>query len=227
MNTIYGTLLDPGGLNTIIYHDPYAKLCLISTLVFELNKEQRKKILYIDLDTVFTAYVRAELITPFKLQKINSSLYTSDLLRIYIPDERIHLAILDVIKHMEEASIIIFDSVTSFYSLFQFEMENNKSLRQDLGRFNQSLLVLIMLLLKNTKFMKIPLLVTSMIRHKRKGMWISSPTANRLLSAKSTAKFYVRMEDENDIGVNVLTHPNLSAQKFILPIKGIKLVSES
>ncbi|HEX9318277.1 MAG TPA: hypothetical protein VF884_05010 [Nitrososphaeraceae archaeon] len=227
MNTIYETLLDPTGLNTIIYNDPYAKLCLISTLIVELKEEQRKKILYIDLDTVFTAFVRAGLIPPFKIEKINSSLYTSDILRIYIPDERIHLPILDVIRYIDDASLIIFDSVTSFYSLFQFKMETNKSLTRELGRCNQSLLVLLMLLLKNTKFAKIPLLVTSMIRYKRKGMWTRSPTANRFLSAKSTAKLYVRMENENDIAVNVLSHPNLTPQKFILPVKGIKILSES
>jgi len=220
---IYDSLLDRTGLNAIIYNDPYAKLCLISTLILQLKEEFQKRALYIDLDTIFTAFVRAGFVPPLSVEKISSSLYTSDILRVYVPYEKIHIPVLDAIKFIDDSSIVIFDSITSFYSLYDFDNESDKQLMRELGRYNQLLLVLLMLLLRNTKFAQIPLLVTSMIRYRRKGKWIRAPTANRFLSAKSTASFYVRMANENDFSVNVLSHPRLEPKKIIFPIKGIKL----
>jgi hypothetical protein len=224
---ISDSLLDPGGLNTIIYNDPYAKLCLVSTIILELQEERRKKALYIDLDTVFTAYVKAGLIPPLKIKKMEPSIYASDILRIYIPDEMIQRYILDSIKYLDEASIVIFDSITSFYSLFYNELESDKSVTREMGRINQFLLILLMLLLKNTSFSKIPLLLTSMIRYKRKEGWIGTPTGNRFLRSRSSVNLYVEMENERDLSINVLSHPTITPQKIIFRDKGIRISRDS
>jgi len=178
---------------------------------------------YIDLDTVFTAYVKAGLIPPLTIKKMEPSIYTSDILRIYIPDEMIELSILDSIKYIDEASIVIFDSITSFYSLFYNELESDTSVTREMGRINQLLLILLMLLLKNTSFSKIPLLLTSMIRYKRKGGWIGTPTGNRFLRSRSSVNLYVEMENERDLSINVLSHPTISPQKIIFRDKGIRI----
>jgi len=178
---------------------------------------------YIDLDTVFTAYVKAGLIPPLTIKKMEPSIYTSDILRIYIPDEMIELSILDSIKYIDEASIVIFDSITSFYSLFYNELESDTSVTREMGRINQLLLILLMLLLKNTSFSKIPLLLTSMIRYKRKGEWIGTPTGNRFLKSRSSVNLYVEMENERDLSINVLSHPTITPQKIIFRDKGIRI----
>lgn len=223
MNTIYDSLLDSTALNTIIYDDPYAKLCLVSTIILQLREEQRKKVLYIDFDTVFTAFVKAGLLAPLMIKKRNSSLYSSDILRIYIPNQRIDLDVIDVIKHIDEASIVIFDSITSFYSLFYFDLKSSKTVTRELGNINHLLLIILMLLLQNTRFSKIPLLVTSMIRFRKDVGWIRMPTSNRFLQSRSKVNLYVRMENENDISVSVLSHPRLTPQTMIFLNSAIKL----
>ena len=223
MNTIYDSILESTALNTIIYDDPYAKLCLISAIVLQLREEQRKKVLYIDFDTVFTAFVKAGLIPPLMIKKKNSSLYSSDLLRIYIPNHKINLDVLDVIKHIDEASIVIFDSITSFYSLFYFDLKSSKTVTRELGNVNHLLLIILMLLLKNTHVSKIPLLVTSMIRFRKDVDWKRLPTSNRFLQSRSKVNLYVSMENENDMSVRVLSHPRLTPQKMIFLNSAIKL----
>jgi hypothetical protein len=223
VNTIYDSLLDSTALNTIIYDDPYAKLCLVSTIILQLREEQRKKVLYIDFDTVFTAFVKAGLIPPLMIKKRNSSLYSSDILRIYIPNQRIDLDVIDVIKHIDEASIVIFDSITSFYSLFYFDLKSSKTVTRELGNINHLLLIILMLLLKNTRFLKIPLLVTSMIRFRKDVGWIRMPTSNRFLQSRSKVNLYVRMENENDMSISVLSHPRLTPQTMIFLNSAIKL----
>jgi hypothetical protein len=223
VNTIYDSLLDSTALNTIIYDDPYAKLCLVSTIILQLREEQRKKVLYIDFDTVFTAFVKAGLIPPLMIKKRNSSLYSSDILRIYIPNQKIDLDVIDVIKHIDEASIVIFDSITSFYSLFYFDLKSSKTVTRELGNINHLLLIILMLLLKNTRFSKIPLLVTSMIRFRKDVGWIRMPTSNRFLQSRSKVNLYVRMENENDMSISVLSHPRLTPQTMIFLNSAIKL----
>jgi hypothetical protein len=188
-----------------------------------LREEQRKKVLYIDFDTVFTAFVKAGLIPPLMIKKRNSSLYSSDILRIYIPNQRIDLDVIDVIKHIDEASIVIFDSITSFYSLFYFDLKSSKTVTRELGNINHLLLIILMLLLKNTHFSKIPLLVTSMIRFRKDVGWIRMPTSNRFLQSRSKVNLYVRMENENDMSISVLSHPRLTPQTMIFLNSAIKL----
>lgn len=223
MNSIYDDLLESAALNTIIYDDPYAKLCLISTIILQLREQVRKKVLYIDFDTVFTAYVKAGLIPPLMVRKLNPSLYSSDLLRIYLPNQKVDLDLADAIKHITEASLVIFDSINSFYSLFYFGLKSSNAVKRELGNINHLLLIILMLLLRGTYFSKIPLLVTSMIRFRKNIGWIRTPTSNRFLKSQSKVNLYVSMDNENDMSVSVLSHPRIAPQKMTFPNRAINL----
>jgi hypothetical protein len=223
VNTIYDELLESAALNTITYDDPYAKLCLISTIILQLREQQRKKVLYIDFDTAFTAYVKAGLIPPLMVRKRSPSLYSSDLLRIYLPNQKVDLDLADAIKHITEASLVIFDSVTSFYSLFYLGLKPGKAVTRELGNVNHLLLIILMLLLKGTYFSKIPLLITSMIRFRKNVGWIKTPSSNRFLKSRSKVNLYVRMDNENDMSVNVLSHPRIAPQKMTFLNEAINL----
>src|SRR6266513_623390 len=101
MNTAYNDILSPNGLNTLTFHDPYAKLCFTAMLA-----SQCRKLVYIDLDTAFTAYVKAGLLL-------------NNIIEIYIPREgRFESILTDIISSMSDSSIVIFDSVNSFYNMY-------------------------------------------------------------------------------------------------------------
>src|ERR671919_341049 len=62
-------LLSTDGLNTLTFSDPYARLCFTSMITralidseFSNQNKARRRALYIDTDTTFTAYLTAGLI---------------------------------------------------------------------------------------------------------------------------------------------------------------------
>ncbi len=213
-------ILDNSGFNTLIYDDPYAKICLITSIILEFqnNTEYQKKIAYIDLDAAFTSYAKAGLIPSIEIEKIDDDIYQSQSggLKIYLPSKDIlDFIVVDLIKSMEEYSLIIFDSINSFYNLFYDKIvpSSNNSLK--IGSLNQLLYFFLMLILKHTSYFNIPFLVTSMIRYKRKGV----VTSNRLLNKKSSLNFYVKMKNINDLSVTILRHPKINQKNFIIKNK--------
>ena len=85
-----------------MFSDPYAKLCFAAHLV-----PQFQKVTYVDFDTTFAAYFKAGLI---KANKID----------IYLPSEgRLSHTIKDVLESMGTSSLVVFDSVNSFYNMFR------------------------------------------------------------------------------------------------------------
>ena len=213
-------ILDNSGFNTLIYDDPYAKICLITSIILEFqnNTEYQKKIAYIDLDAAFTSYAKAGLIPFIEIEKIDDDIYQSQSggLKIYLPSKDIlDFIVVDLIKSMEEYSLIIFDSINSFYNLFYDKIvpSSNNSLK--IGSLNQLLYFFLMLILKHTSYFNIPFLVTSMIRYKRKGV----VTSNRLLNKKSSLNFYVKMKNINDLSVTILRHPKINQKNFIIKNK--------
>ncbi|MRN61497.1 MAG: hypothetical protein FIO03_05530, partial [Nitrosopumilales archaeon] len=75
MDGVYNDILSIAGLNALIFNDPYAKLCFTAMLAsryclgrVQQQEQQRppytlkKKVSYIDLDTTFSAYVKAGLL---------------------------------------------------------------------------------------------------------------------------------------------------------------------
>jgi hypothetical protein len=210
---VYNDILSIAGLNALIFNDPYAKLCFTAMLASRCclgrvqQQEQqgppytsKKKVSYIDLDTTFSAYVKAGLLlkeltiataagrtathdaTPLIIEDIRKSI------TIYLPTEGNFESILNnVINSIAESCIVIFDSVNSFYNLYY------------------------------------KILATSMIRYKKSKDWIQSPSSNRLLRGKSVVKLYVEMLNENDLSVHIISHPARPQETVIFQNQGIKL----
>ena len=66
---LHNDILRTDGLNAVTYSDPYAKLCFTTVIVRALTSAQgdtqskmHKRVLYIDTDTAFTAYLMAGLV---------------------------------------------------------------------------------------------------------------------------------------------------------------------
>jgi hypothetical protein len=80
-----------------------------------------------------------------------------------------------------------------------------------------------MLLVKHGVALQVPILATSMIRYKKNKDWIQSPSSNRLLRGKSVVKLYVEMLNENDLSVQIISHPARPRETVIFQNQGIKL----
>jgi len=218
-------ILGNRGFNTLVYDDAYAKISLIASIISEFqnqnHKLNHKKILYLDLDAAFTAYVKAGLIPSMEIRKVDNNIYQSEsnTLKIYLPSEDIFDAIIvDIIKSINECSLIIFDSVNSFYNLFYDKITSNPNNILKIGNLNQILYFILMLILNHTSEYDIPFLVTSMVRYTRKEV----VTTNRLLIRKSTVNFYVKIENFNDLLVTVLSDLKENQRSFIMKDKVLR-----
>jgi hypothetical protein len=167
-----------------MFSNPYAKLCFMAHLA-----SQFEKVTYIDLDTTFTAYFNVGLIQPNRVD-------------IYLPSEgRLVPMIKDVLGSMSSSSLVIFDSVNSFYNLFS---------AQGTGGLNHLLSVLLMLLVRRGVDERIPVLATSMLRYRKDGGWVQSPASRRLLQYKSAARMSVD-RSESEIAITVVEHESIPA----------------
>ena len=210
MGIVNNDIVSADGLNTIIFNDPYAKLCFTSMLA-----SKYQKIIYIDLDTVFTAYVSAGLL----LKNMNNA---DNTIKIYLPSEgRFEPLMMDIIDSMPGSSIVIFDSVNSFYNMYYKKIDVHSG--HGISNLNHLLSIFLMLLLKYGKILNIPILVTSMIRYKKDNTWVQSPASKRLLQKKSIVKLNVSIINEKDLSVQIITHPLLNSKTIIFQNQGIKL----
>jgi hypothetical protein len=218
-------MLDNGGFNTLIFDDSYAKICLIASIISEFqckndNDDNHHKVIYLDFDAAFTSYAKAGLIPTMKIQKINDHFYESEsnILNIFLPTQDI-LGIIttDIIKSISECSLVIFDSINSFYNLFYDRLVQSQN-NTNIGSLNQLLYFVLMIILKHTSDYNIPFLVTSMIRYRGKEL----VTSNRLLSMKSSFNFYVKIRNLDDLSITVLKHPKLDHKNFIMKDKVLK-----
>lgn len=168
-----------------MFNDPYAKLCFTTNLV-----SQFEKVIYFDLDTAFTAYLNAGLVKAKSVE-------------IYLPSENRLIPMLnDVLESMAASSLVIFDSVNSFYNLF--------GVRRKISSLNHLLSVLLMLLVRRGMDESVPVLVTSMLRYRKDGGWVESPASRRFLHHKSAAKLSVE-RTESDIEIVVERHESIPA----------------
>lgn len=178
-------VLSTRGLNTLMFSDPYAKLCFTAHLVSQFDR-----VTYIDLDTVFAAYFSAGLI---KANRVD----------VYLPSEgRLVPIVKDALESIGKSSLVIFDSVNSFYNLFRVQERT--------GGLNHLLSVLLMLLMRRGVDENIPVLATSMLRYRKDGGWVQSPASRRLLQRKSAARLRVEWV-ENDLAVTVVEHESIPA----------------
>jgi hypothetical protein len=184
-------ILSMGGLNTLMFTDPYAKLCYTVHLASQFDR-----IIYIDLDTTFTAYFNAGFV------------HTNSIVDIYLPSEgRLAAMTKDVLESMGDSSLVIFDSVNSFYNLFP--------IRQRMGSLNHLLSVLIMLLVRRGLDANVPVLATSMLRYRKDGGWVQSPASRRLLQRKSAVKLSVEWH-ESDLALKIVQHESIEAGKIFV-----------
>ena len=210
LGSAYDDFVSADGLNTLTFNDPYAKLCFTSMLA-----SKYQKVIYIDLDTAFTAYVSAGLL----LKNMSNP---SDTIKIYLPSEgQFESLMMDIIDSLPDSSIVIFDSVNSFYNMYYKKIDIHSG--HGISNLNHLLSIFLMLLLKHGKYLNIPILVTSMIRYKKDNKWVQSPASKRLLQKKSIVKLNVSIINENDLSVQIITHPLLNSKTIIFQNQGIKL----
>ena len=60
LHNIVSNLLTIDGLNTLLFYNPYAKLCFTSTITSYFRTTT-----YLDFDTTYTAYIRSKLINNY------------------------------------------------------------------------------------------------------------------------------------------------------------------
>jgi hypothetical protein len=176
-------LLSTGGLNTLIFTDPYSKFCYTTYLTSQFDR-----VLYIDLDTTFTAYFNAGFV------------HTNSVDIYLLSESRLASMIKDVIKSMEDRSLVIFDSVNSFYNLFPIE--------QRISSINHLLSTLIMLLVRRGVDLNVPVLATSMLRYRKDRGWVQSPASRRLLQHKSAVKLSVELDDSR-LELKIIQHESI------------------
>lgn len=218
-------LLDSRGFNTIIYDDAFAKICLISSIISEYQNQfanlKHNKIVYLDLDAAFTSYLKAGLIPSEEILKVDNHIFESrsNALKIYLPSEGILDTILvDIIKSMNECSLIIFDSINSFYNLFYNKITPSSNNKLEIGNLSRLLYFVLMMILKHTSYFNIPFVVTSMVRYKRKEVI----TSNRLLSKKSSLNFYVKISNLNDLSITILGNTKTDQKNLVLKDKVLR-----
>lgn len=165
-NATMPLLLDSKGMNALLYNEPFSKSCFTCSVVSEFLKYNR--VVYIDLDTVFTSYVRNGIFDV-----------DSGDLEIFLPSQNEFESILsDICSHLDASTgLVVVDSLNSFYHLYD---------KIRVGSLNRLLGAYISLLLNHTRRIGSRLLVTSMIRHKKAAEWILAPSSKRLIEAKSS-----------------------------------------
>ena len=212
MDTAYNDIFSTKGLNSLTYNDPYAKLCFTSMI----SSWCQKKVIYIDLDTMFAAYAKADLILLLKNKK-----YISKTINIYLPTEdRFESILKDVIEDMYDSSIVIFDSINNFYNMYykKIDIESGRGF----SNMNHLLSIFLMLLLKHGTHLNVPILATSMIRYEKiLQNRYQSPTSKRLLHKKSIVKLNVEMMNEDDF-LEIISHPTRTSEKIIFQKLGVK-----
>ena len=193
MHNIISNLLNVDGLNTLLFYNPYAKLCFTSTITSYFNKTT-----YLDFDTTYTAYVRSNLIKNYTFNNIS----------LFTPSEgELELSINKILYSISNSSLLIIDSLNSFYNLYykKIDIESLKGI----SNIQHTLSNFVMILLKLCQSLSIPILVTSMIRYRKKKEWIKTFTNRRLLQNKSAVILFVEMQSNNMIFLDIITHPTL------------------
>lgn len=165
------TLLDCYGINLIVAEDALARICLLSSLVRSLDDG---RIVYIDLDTVFTAYVMHGIMG---IKEEGSKGANID---IMVPDiGRVEDLLATACSNIDaDTRLVVLDSIHGFYHLYD---------RVKVTSLNQLLTSYITLLAMHAERYSIPFLVTS-IRKKRivEGVGTTQAYSSRYLWSKSS-----------------------------------------
>jgi hypothetical protein len=200
LHNILCDLLTIGGLNTLLFYNPYAKLCFTSTITSYF-----KKTTYLDFDTTYTAYTKSNLIKNSTLNDIS----------LFTPNEgELESLITNIVSNISNSSLLIIDSLNSFYNLYykKIDMESLKGI----STIQHTLSNFLMILLKFCQSLRIPILVTNMMRYRKKEKWIKTPTNKRFLQKKSTVILFVELLSQNMFFLDIITHPTLLPTTLIL-----------
>jgi hypothetical protein len=205
-------VLSARGLNTVLFTDPYAKLCYMAELV----AAARNSVAYIDLDTMFSAYFQAGLIRAAAKDGDGGS-NNSKSVDIYLPVEGQFMPLFkEVLAGVRGHSLVVFDSVNSFYMMYYDSYfrrgQKQQGERRAGGNINHLLSVLLMLLVRQGVSEGVPVVATSMLRYRSSsgggGVWRQSPASRRLLQSKSTTRTSVDLVG-GEIVQRVLAHDTM------------------
>lgn len=197
-------LLARQSLNALLFTDPFSKICFNGSAVSEFLRNG--DVLYIDLDSVFTAYVKNEF---FLLPHSNE-------LTLYLPSANEFEKILaDVCSRINgKVALIVVDSLNSFYHLYD---------RGEIGPLNHLLSSYVSLLLSHASKYGSVLLVTSMIRHKKTTEWVLAPASKRLIESRSNVILKADFHN-NALVIDLLKHEELKeGAKLLLPNQKIPI----
>ena len=81
----------------------------------------------------------------------------------------------------------------------------------------------LMILLKLCRTLRIPILITSMVRYRKKKEWVKTFTNKRLLQNKSNVILSVEMQNRNIFFLDIITHPTLLSTTLTLDYNNINM----
>jgi len=155
--------LTPSGFSLLLYENAFSKIKIIQ----EITTKQTLPVLYIDLDFLFSGYVKSQL-----LEIPNLSLFNT-------VESNLNESLPKILtKISTEPHLIIFDSINGLYST----LSNNA----DSGRVVNSIL---MLLGQNSKFSN-SILVAFALAGKKENNWVL-PNGRHILENENVKKFFI------------------------------------
>jgi hypothetical protein len=81
-----------------------------------------------------------------------------------------------------------------------------------------------MILLKFCQSLRVPILVTNMMRYRKKEEWIKTPTNKRFLQKKSVVMLFVELLSQNMLFLDIITHPTLLPTTLTLDNNNINII---
>ena len=155
--------LIPSSSNLLFYENAFSKIKLIQ----KITSEQPLPILYVDLDLLFSGYVKSKLLTISNL-----TLFTT-------LDSKINKILPKIFAKLAiEPHLVIFDSINGLY--------NTLSNDADSGRLVNAIL---MLLSRNVSFSK-SILIISALAEKKENNWVL-PNGRQILENDKMKKFII------------------------------------
>ncbi len=191
-DAVFGGLVE-GGINTVLCLDQSSKTFFTSKVV---SSALRKKVVsYIDLDTAFSAYLRSGFI---RVQGMENLL-------LYTPEGKdVERAVIHVCSvRYPTLGLVVFDSVTTFYHLFNDDA--------DFGDLNRRIALYLSMFQSLASRLNVAIVVTSMLRAKRAvraGVvsWFPSPSGGRALAKRSTMIISLE-QTRQQLKINMVKHP--------------------
>ena len=155
--------LIPSSSNLLFYENAFSKIKLLQ----EIISKQSLPVLYVDLDLLFSGYVKSDLLTISNL-----TLFTT-------LDSKINEILPKIFTKLSiEPHLIIFDSINGLYNFLSNDADS--------GRLVNAIL---MLLAKNVSFSK-SILIISALAGKKENNWVL-PNGRQILENSKIKKFII------------------------------------